>query len=291
MKKILITGARGFLGKNLVEHLHTKANLLLPNYQQLDLTKEIAVKEFLNKHQPEVIIHSAGVGIGRNENQPNIIQENLVMFENLVKCSKDFGKLIFCGSGAVYDKARPIIKINEEEFGKVVPKDPYGIYKYKCAEKILESSNMVDLRMFGVFGKYEDYKTRFISNAICKALLNLPIQIFKNVKFEYLFVEDWVKIVEYFVLHGSQFNNYNVGNGKPVSLLEIAEKIKELFNPDLQIVVLSEESGNEYSCDVSRLTNELNNFEFTAMDESLKRLYNWYSQNLSQIDKASLVEQ
>jgi GDP-L-fucose synthase len=290
--KILVTGASGFLGRNLAEFLSANFDLLMPTHKDLDLLDAQAVKKFLNRYLPEVVIHTAGVGLTREQNNTSeVTEKNLKMFYNLADCQGLFKKMIFTGSGAVYDKSRPLVKVSEDAFGQSLPKDPYGAYKYECSEYILERKDILDLRLFGVFGKYEDYKTRFISNAICKSILNLPVKIYKNVNFEYLFVEDFVKIVEWFVLHEAHYNNYNVGNGQPVSLLQIAEKIQALFNPDLEIKVLSADGGNEYSCDPSRLKNELKNFNFTSIDESLKHLYNWYSQNLSLIDKATLTQQ
>ena len=54
----------------------------------------------------------------------------------------------------------------------------------------------MELRLFGVFGRHEDYAIRFISNAICKTLFDLPITLRQNRTFSYLYVDDLGPIVE-----------------------------------------------------------------------------------------------
>ena len=51
-----------------------------------------------------------------------------------------------------------------------VARDAYGFSKYICAQHIERADRIVNLRLFAVFGAYEDYTVRFISNACCRAL-------------------------------------------------------------------------------------------------------------------------
>ena len=71
----------------------------------------------------------------------------------------------------------------------------YGFSKYLISQYIEKSDNCVCLRLFGVFGKYEDYEYKFISNAIVKNLLQMPIRIRQNVYFDWLYINDLMKIV------------------------------------------------------------------------------------------------
>ena len=59
--------------------------------------------------------------------------------------------------------------MRESYFGRHIPTDIYGFSKYVIAKDI-ESvrRNIYNLRVFGIFGKYEDYKRRVISNNICQ---------------------------------------------------------------------------------------------------------------------------
>ncbi len=289
MKTVLITGSSGFLGKNLASGLATEYNLLLPTHHQLDLLDKAQVEKYFVNNKVEVVIHTAALGIVRGQNaDPSAIQKNLDMFLNVASQSDKFGNMIFCGSGAVYDKRQSLNMVKEEEFGKSVPVDAYGVYKYKCSEYIEKSENILDLRLFGIYGPYEDYATRFISNAICRSLLNIPITIIQDVKFDYLYINDFIKVVKHFIEHPAKHKSYNVGTGQPVSILQIAQRVKQLFNNNLEIVIKSEGLNNEYTCDTSRLLGELPNFKFTALDESLKELYNWYKERLNEIDANKL---
>jgi 2-methylisocitrate lyase-like PEP mutase family enzyme len=80
--------------------------------------------------------------------------------------------MIQIGSGSEYDRRCYEPRINETPFFKSIPVDTYGLTKFSIATVLENTLNkkFTNLRCFGVFGKYEDYSRRFISNNICNAI-------------------------------------------------------------------------------------------------------------------------
>ncbi len=112
----------------------------------------------------------------RNAKDPSdVLYANLRMFHNLMRADDAFGRMILLTSGLVYDQRHYVAKMTENDFGAHVPVDESGFSKYLCARQAERLDNVIELRPFGVFGKYEDWEIRFISNAICKALFDFPI--------------------------------------------------------------------------------------------------------------------
>ena len=61
MKKILITGSSGFLGSRLAYYLKEKYELLLPSHTELNVSREEAVRAYMEEHRPDVVIHCAAL--------------------------------------------------------------------------------------------------------------------------------------------------------------------------------------------------------------------------------------
>ena len=275
VKTILITGDSGFIGKNLVEYLSKKEeyNVLAPSHSELELLDEEAVDSFFENNKIDVVIHTANFGGKRNQKEFIDVQEkNIKMFSNLSKNSSKFGKMIFLGSGAEYDKRNDINKVSESDFGESVPVDDYGKAKFECSKIIQDMDNVVNLRLFGVFGKYEDYEIRFISNIICRVIFDLPVEVNQNMFLDYVYTKDLCKVIEFFVENNVKDKFYNVGNGQHVDLLTIAEKIKQVSGKSFEILVKKEGMNKEYTCDNSRLIEELgkDGFEFKDIEKSIK---------------------
>jgi UDP-glucose 4-epimerase len=284
IRNILITGANGFIGKNLCEYLRDKYNLLTPLRAELDLLDELKVDEYFQKNKVDLVIHAAVVGGSRKEEYTDLaLSQNLRMFFNILKNKKYFKKMIYLGSGAEYDKTKQIISVKEEDFGKTIPKDDYGFYKYICSKYIEKQDNIVSLRIFGMFGKYEDYRYRFISNAICQNLSGIPITINQNVFFDYVFIDDFVRIVDFFIKNKSKHKFYNIGTGKKIDLLTLASLINKITDRKSKIIVKNDGFNNEYTCNNERLINEISNLNFSEINDSLKSLYFWYKENINQI--------
>lgn len=284
MKKILILGSSGFVGKNLVEKLRIKYKLFSPSHAELDLTNDEAVSSYFKKQKIDVVINAAVVGGSRiEEHKENSLKNNLLIFFNIMRNRKYFKKIIHFGSGAEYDKNRVLKKIKEENFDLKIPTDDYGFFKYLCSQYIEKTENILNLRIFGLFGKYEDYRYRFISNAICLNLLGRQITINQNVYFDYVYIEDFIKIVEYFINHRAKHKFYNIGTGKKIDLLSIAKKINDIAIKKSQIIVKNSGLNNEYTCDNTRLMEELGDFNFMPFQYSLDAHYDWYKKNIDTI--------
>jgi GDP-L-fucose synthase len=293
MKKVLLTGGSGFIGKNITEsYLSKKYQIYAPNRTELDLSNDESVHNFFqkNKESFDIVIHSACKPGHRNASDiGGLFYTNSRMFFNLAKYSDSFGKIINIGSGAIYDMRHYQPKMTEEYFGQSIPADEHGFCKYVVGKYIKNSNKIVDLRVFGIFGKYEDYAIRFISNAICKAIHNLPITIRQNRKFDYIDIDDLMPILEFFIETKTKYNSYNITPDSSIELLKIAEIVNSISKKDLPINFALEGFGLEYSGDNFRLKKEIKNFEFKKIENSISDLYDWYSSNKNNINKQFLL--
>jgi UDP-glucose 4-epimerase len=287
---VLITGGSGFIGRNLVESLKGSYEILSPNRQELDLLDEQAIRQYLIDHHIDVVVHSATTPGHRNAKPvADLALRNQKMFFGLARNRDRYGKLIFLSSGAVYDMRHYLPNMKEEYFDTHVPVDEHGFSKYVCAKYIEEADKIVELRLFGVFGKYEDYEIRFISNAICKAIMGLPITIKQNRTFDYLYVEDLATVVDHFIMHDAQYKTYNVTSGEARDLRSLAEIVSLTSGEETEILIKEEGWGMEYSGDNSRLRESLPHLHLTPLSRSIPSLYAWYENNRHVINKALLL--
>jgi nucleoside-diphosphate-sugar epimerase len=288
--KILLTGGNGFIGKNILQILGSKYDMMAPSSSELNLLNKDDVGLFLKENMPDVILHAAAEGGSRKiKTQSGVLNKNLQMFYNLCAYQEFFGKMITFGSGAEYDKRSDISSVNESDFGQHIPVDEYGLAKFTMSKLIENVENITHLRFFAVFGPHEDYSARFISNIICKTLLGVPVTVKQNAVFDYLYVKDLVKILDYFILHKAEHVFYNIGSGKPITLISLAEKIVSLINKKSPIIVENIGFNNEYTCNIDRLKAEIKHLEFTGTDHSLKEMIAYYQSISPKLDKSLLI--
>ena len=227
--KVLLLGSNGYIGRNLTEIFAHNSDyvLLTPKRLELNLLDEEACKQYLIINKPDFIIHSA-VDI-------NSAETSLKLFFNILNHSNKFGQLIQIGSGAEYDRKLCESNVSECDFGRSIPTDSYGIAKYLIARE-LEShpiGKVVNFRLFGVFGKYEDISRRFISNNIVRVLAGLLITVNQDVIFDYIDVHDFgLFILDYLTGKPLKEISYNFCRGKSLLLSEIAKIIKFQMSVD-----------------------------------------------------------
>ena len=275
---ILLTGSGGFIGKNLKKYLSDKYNLFTPRSFELNLIDENAVKEYFSQHDIDFIIHCGSIGGARGiEDKDTTIEDNLAMVENILKYKKLGTRLILFGSGAMYDKSRTLKKITENSLGQIIPKDLYGKSKMLIAQKIKERDDTVCLNIFACYG-YDEKENRFPSYAINQVLKEEDIEINQDVIFDYLFVEDMQRIVEYFIQKQPVNNIINITPTESMSLYEIAKIVKSFSDKKINITVKNSQLNNEYTGCNKRLLENIPNFNFTSMKDGLEKLYK-YNQN------------
>lgn len=291
MKTILLTGGSGFIGKNILESSLTKKYLIeAPSSKELNVADEKSVSQYFTSHHPDMVIHAAVKPGHRNAKDfNNLFFTNTRMFFNLERHSDQYEKMLVIGSGAIYDNRNYRPKVKEEDWKKNIPSDEHGFCKYVCEKAIEHSQNIYDLRVFGIFGKHEDYAIRFISNAICKALFDLPITIKQNRNFDYLYIDDLMPILDWFILNTPQYKAYNITPDYSVSLYDLALLIRKISGKqDLPIQISQAGMGLEYSGDNSRLSTE-HSFHFTSLETAIKELFTWYKSHKEQLDKKVLL--
>lgn len=288
--KILVTGGTGFIGRNLIEKLSGSYTVLAPTRQQLDLSDSDAVRSYLEKHGVDAVIHSATTPGHRNAPAvADLASKNIRMFLNFARNRHLFGKMLYLGSGATYDMRYCVPRMPETYFDTYVPVDSHGFSKYVIASLIEGYDNIVELRLFGIFGKYEDYAIRFISNAICKCLFDLPITIKQNRRFDYLYIEDLVPVLEYFLRHEADHKVYNVTPDQTVELKWLAELIRGYSGKNMDIEIVEPGTGLEYSGDNSRLRQQMPSLRFTPITESVRALFEWYVHHRHLVKKELLL--
>lgn len=292
MKKIFITGGAGFIGRNLSEQLRYDYKIYAPSHVELDLLDGETIIRYLMKHQFDVVIHAATHDASRNSSKDPklILRNNLQMFFHLTKHPDLFGKLLYFGSGAEYDLRYLKPNIPEEYFGTHIPVDDYGFSKFIIAKNMENLSNVYNLRIFGCFGKYEDWEIRFISNVICKSIFGLPISLKQNVIFSYLYINDLGQIIQNFIqTHDLKHQDYNCTPGTAIDILSLAKMVLKISGRDLPILVSKEGFKPEYSGANSRLLSEFAGLKFTPMEQAVSELYEWYESNRNVINPELLM--
>ncbi len=278
-QSILIIGGTGFIGKNLRRYFekNTSYAVLAPTRQELNLLDDKACKSYLINKKPDFVIHCA-VDITSVEN-------SLKMFFNIFNEHASYGQLIQLGSGAEYDRRAYVPKIDESRFGISIPVDTYGLAKYLIARELKTSAtkNSINLRVFGIYGEYEDYSRRFISNNICRVLAGFPLSMNRDMLFDYIHVDDLAKfLVDLLPQLPLQSNDYNFCTGNPISLGEISLLVQDAMDQKQPIIVKQDGFNPEYSGSPLKLFSEVGEFSFAPMKNKIIELVDFYRTNMNQ---------
>ena len=255
---------------------------------ELDLLNERGVRGYLTARSVDVIVHAATARSNRRlPAAPDLLDRNCRMFFNLARNAGRFGKMIHFGSGAEYDRSELPPRVKEDYFDTRVPADAYGFSKYICAKYIERAERVVDLRLFGVFGPYEDYTVRFISNACCRVLKGLPIVLRQDLMFDYMSSRlARIRAGSSRTMLGTRHTMSALGG--QVALTELARMVAEVSGCNPSVSVIRGGMGSDYTGDNSRLLGEMGEYQFQDVRGSVAELYAWYAADFGRVDSTEL---
>lgn len=111
--KVLLTGANGMVGKNILESpLSSQFDFIFPSSSELNLLDKDEVTRFLSKHSPDMVIHAAGIVGGIQANIANPVRflvDNMQMGLNILTEARDAGvqRFMNMSSSCMYPRNAP----------------------------------------------------------------------------------------------------------------------------------------------------------------------------------------
>jgi GDP-L-fucose synthase len=303
-KKVLVTGAHGFVGTNLINELIKRGinNVLTPNKKECDLTIEEEVKKYFNENKPNIVIHLAGRvgGIGINKAKPaeffyeNIMMDTLVTHYSFINGVE---KLVSLAAGCGYPKLLET-PYKEEDFWMGFPDE--NSYGYSLAKKNLIIQSWAYRDQYGfnssvllpanLYGKYDNFNldTSHVVPALIRKILEAKENNEKIVTVwgtgmasrEFLYVRDTVKAILDVAEKYNDRDFLNLGTGVETTIKELVEIIAELTNYDGKIVWDSSKSDGQPRrfYDMSRFEKAIGYVPNTSVKEGIKKTIDWYLQ-------------
>lgn len=285
---LLLLGSSGFTGHNMREYFGAKPEYTIdaPSHSELDVLDEDAVVAALERGHYDAVVNCLDSSGG-----DGYMERRLRMFTNLAHHSDLYGKMIYFGTGAEYGRQQSLVRVTEDDIGRCVPSDTYGLAMYIINEMTRASRNIYNLRLFGIFGPYEHWHSRFISNAICKKIRGYPITLRCDRKMSYLDVQDLCLMVEWTLVYEPAYHDYNVVPHDAHLLSELAALVNE-ETPGAAVPVYTARSGmqDEYTADGSRAAREMG-VQCRSMEQSVRELASWYAEHADIIDDEALLYQ
>lgn len=163
-KKMLITGASGFLGSRVAQYYKDKYEVLTPSHSEMDIADEASVMTYFTQNRPDFVIHCAAISdVGRCEREPELSWSiNVVGTENVVKASKEISaKCVCCSSDQVYFGSMEIKAHREDE--PIELANVYGEEKAHAESSCLAiDADSVHLRLSWMYDAEDEKRMDFI---------------------------------------------------------------------------------------------------------------------------------
>lgn len=267
MKKLLITGVNGFIGRNAAHYFGNEYEVHgmdmaarycekddAVNYYQCNMSQSPAeLSMIVTNVQPDVIIHCAGsANVGASVVNPMAdLDGNLHSLYQLLLALKSIEKkpkILFMSSAAVYGnpKQLPIREADELE-----PISPYGLHKL-MGERLCHYYNQVHgyhirtLRIFSVYGSANGngLRKQIFWDIYQKYQSTGAIKLFGtgNETRDFIHVNDILQAMKCILAYDGEEEVFNVANGEEESIRHIAEIYAKELSESIDIVTFSGET-------------------------------------------------
>lgn len=252
--KILITGGKGYIAKSMYEAFKEVHDITVITRDNFDLTDFISMSKFFEGRYFDVILHCASKGGSRLEEDGwDVMDNNLIMYYNLLQHRDHYKKFIYFGSGAETYK----------------PREPYGYSKKVIAKSILNQDNFYNIKIFGVFDENE-LDTRFIKAAIKNYINKEPILIDQNVAMDFFYMKDLIKVIDYYINKNYPPKEIDCVYDSILSLQHISNMINEIDEYKVDIITNKKYFGPSY---ISLYREQLP-ITLIGLKEGIKETYN-----------------
>lgn len=290
--KLLITGGKGFIARSLAEGLGRGYDISSPGRQELDLLDADRTAAFLKAGRFDAVIHCATYDAAPKtsvKDPAKVLENNLRMFFNIARRSGDFGRMLYFGSGAEFGREHWKPRMAEDYFDAHVPSDQYGFSKYLMTKHALKSDNIYNLRLFGVFGRYDDWRYRFLPNICARLALDLPLVLGQNRAMDLLYVDDLVKMTDWLLNVPAPRKVYNACSGQARAYRDLIDEALRISGKNPELQVKRPGDGQEYSGDNALIMKD-SGLKLTPMAKAIESLYGWYRDNPGCLDRQQILD-
>jgi nucleoside-diphosphate-sugar epimerase len=300
--KILLTGANGMVGKNILAlATHYQHEFLVPKSAELNLLDALAVRQYIEKNQPDMIIHAAGIvgGIQANIAQPvKFLVDNMQMGLNILTASNDAGitKFLNLSSSCMYprDAVNPLSE-NLILKGELEPtNEGYALAKVtstRLCEYICQENpgrlykTIIPCNLYGRFDKFDPNHSHMIPAVIrkiheAKKNQQPEIDIWGDgeARREFMYAEDLAEFIFYALDNFTKMpQNLNVGLGTDYTINEYYQAVADVvgykgkFKHDLTKPV----GMRQKLIDVNKLKTYGWGYK-TSLETGIQKTYNFY---------------
>lgn len=303
MKKILITGGRGFVGTHVMNALRLQPHLhfFAPRSSQMDLLNASKVFELIHDYQPDCILHMAAKcgGILANQNSPaDFLHDNTQMALTIYKAAQLNGvqNIYSLGSVCAYPKFCPV-PFKEETIWDGPAEEtnfPYGqakrtllmMHQTYRKQYGFTGAHFIPVNMYGEHDHFDLTNSHVIPALINKFVnavdKNLPVVECwgtGEATREFLYAGDAAEAIARSIIIGFDSKDpINLGTGQDITIKDLATIIGELcgFTGEIHFNGAVSDGQPKRLLDVSRADKLLGWKANTNLRDGLIKTIAWY---------------